>query len=152
MSKSQLLSSCCYLFTVFNSGLLSLQRPRPASHAHGHRQPYGLNSSIYFFYGTVRRWNKDYRSRSGSHDSWSLIIYTSWVPLMSRSAIVSYCTTVATSWTGERWPASSKYVAPWILLPRRNNVSVKSARAVNPRFWFVLVDICICVNYFPSFS
>jgi len=28
---SQLLSSCCYLFTVSNSGLLSVQQPRPAS-------------------------------------------------------------------------------------------------------------------------
>jgi len=46
MSISQLLSSCCCLFTVSNSGLLSVQRPRPASHAHGHRQPYDLNSSI----------------------------------------------------------------------------------------------------------
>jgi len=34
ISISQLLSSCCYLFTVSNSGLLSVQRPRPASHAH----------------------------------------------------------------------------------------------------------------------
>ena len=31
---SQLLSSCCYLLTVSNSSLLSVQRPRPASHAH----------------------------------------------------------------------------------------------------------------------
>jgi len=29
MSISQLLSSCYYLFTVSNSGLLSVQRPRP---------------------------------------------------------------------------------------------------------------------------
>ena len=34
VSISQLLSSCCYLFTISNSGLLSIQRPRPASHAH----------------------------------------------------------------------------------------------------------------------
>jgi len=34
MSISQLLSSCCYLFTVSNSGLLSVQRPHPASHTH----------------------------------------------------------------------------------------------------------------------
>ena len=34
ISISQSLSSCCYLFTVSNSGLLSVQRPRPASHAH----------------------------------------------------------------------------------------------------------------------
>ena len=33
MSISHLLSSCCHLFTVSNSGLLSVQRPRPASHA-----------------------------------------------------------------------------------------------------------------------
>jgi len=33
-SISQLLWSCCYLFIVSNSGLLSVQRPRPASHAH----------------------------------------------------------------------------------------------------------------------
>ena len=47
MSISQILSSCCYLFTVSNSGLLSVQRPRPVSHAHyRHRQPSGLNSSI----------------------------------------------------------------------------------------------------------
>jgi len=37
MSISQLLSSSCYLFTLSNSGLLSLQWPRPASHAHRHR-------------------------------------------------------------------------------------------------------------------
>jgi len=29
-----------------HSGLLVVQRPRPASHTHGHRQPYDLNSSI----------------------------------------------------------------------------------------------------------
>ena len=34
ISISQLLLSCCYLFTVSNSGLLSVQLPRPASHAH----------------------------------------------------------------------------------------------------------------------
>ena len=34
-----------YLFTVSNSGLLFC-RPRTASHAHRHRQPYGINSSI----------------------------------------------------------------------------------------------------------
>jgi len=34
MSISQLLSSCCYLFTVSNSGLLSVLRPCSASHAH----------------------------------------------------------------------------------------------------------------------
>ena len=34
ISISQLLSSCCYIFTVSNLGLLSMQRPRPASHAH----------------------------------------------------------------------------------------------------------------------
>jgi len=50
---SQLLSSCCYLFIVSNSGLLSVQRPRPASHAH-FRHSYipelicGVNSSIDF--------------------------------------------------------------------------------------------------------
>jgi len=48
--------------------------------------------------------------------------------LQLRAAIVSYCTMVATSRTGERWSASSKYVAPWIILPRRNNVSVKKCR------------------------
>jgi len=53
-SISQLLSSRCYLFTVFNSGLLSVQRLRPASHAHfRHRHisvtdTCGLNSSIGF--------------------------------------------------------------------------------------------------------
>jgi len=52
MSISQFLSSCRYLFTVSNSGLLSVQRPRPASHAHFcHRHisvtdTCGLNSSI----------------------------------------------------------------------------------------------------------
>ena len=34
ISISQLLSSCCYLFTAYNSDLLSMHRPRPASHAH----------------------------------------------------------------------------------------------------------------------
>jgi len=45
MSISQILASWCYLFAVSNSGLLSVQTPRPASHF-GHRQPCGLNSSI----------------------------------------------------------------------------------------------------------
>jgi len=54
ISISQLLSSRCYLFIVSNSGLLSVQRPRPASHAH-FRHSYipelisGVNSSIDFF-------------------------------------------------------------------------------------------------------
>jgi len=44
-------STGCYLFTVSNWGLLfsilSVCRPRPASHAHfRHRQPSGLNSSM----------------------------------------------------------------------------------------------------------
>jgi len=39
---------------------------------------------------------------------------------------------VATLRTGDRWPTSSKYVAPWIILPWRNN-GVKSAAAVTPR-------------------
>ena len=43
------------------------------------------------------------------------------------------CTIVATPQTGECWPSSSKYAVPWILLPQRNNVSVKSAAAMNPR-------------------
>jgi len=48
---SQLLSSCCYLFTVSNSGLLSAQRPRPASPAHFRHSHIpelicGVNSSI----------------------------------------------------------------------------------------------------------
>ena len=30
------------------------------------------------------------------------------------------------------WPASSQYVAPWIIIPRRNNVGVKIAAAVTP--------------------
>jgi len=51
ISISQLLSSCCYLFTVSSSGLLSLQRPLPASHAHfrhSHIPAFicGVNSSI----------------------------------------------------------------------------------------------------------
>ena len=36
----------CYLFTVPNSRLLSTQRPRPASHAHGYRQPCEISSTI----------------------------------------------------------------------------------------------------------
>jgi len=44
----------------------------------------------------------------------------------------------------------SKYVAPLILLPRRNNVSAKSSAAVNPhepksceaRFWLVSFEMC----------
>ena len=54
-------------------------------------------------------------------------------PWLLHVAIVSYYTVVATTWNGGRLPASSKYVAPWIILPLRNNVSVKSADAVNPR-------------------
>ena len=58
------------------------------------------------------------------------------------------CTILATPRTGECWPSSSKYAVPWILLPRRNNVSVKSAAAMNPcepksrkvRFWLVVVS------------
>jgi len=34
MSHRQSPYGCCYLFTVSNSGLLSMQQPRPASHAH----------------------------------------------------------------------------------------------------------------------
>jgi len=50
ISISQLLSSCSYLFTVSNSGLLSVQRPRPASHAHFRHSHipeliFGVNSS-----------------------------------------------------------------------------------------------------------
>jgi len=45
------LSTCCYLFTVSNSGLLSVQRPRPASDAHFRHSHIpelicGVNSSI----------------------------------------------------------------------------------------------------------
>jgi len=48
---SQQLSTCCYLFTVSNSGLFSVQRPRPASHAHFRPSHIpelicGVNSSI----------------------------------------------------------------------------------------------------------
>jgi len=60
-----------------------------------------------------------------------------------HAIIVSYCTMVATPRTGEHWPASLKYVAPWIILPRRNNVSVKSAAAVNTREpKFALAQFC----------
>jgi len=59
ISISQLLSSCCYLFTVSNSGLLSVQRPRPASHAHFHHSHIpelicGVNSSIDSQYSIVK--------------------------------------------------------------------------------------------------
>ena len=44
-------ASCCYLFTVFNSGLLSVQRPRPANQVHFRHSQIpeficGFNSSI----------------------------------------------------------------------------------------------------------
>jgi len=51
MSLSQLLSTCCYLFTISSSGLLFVQRLRPASHAHFRHSHIpelicGFNSSI----------------------------------------------------------------------------------------------------------
>jgi len=51
ISISQLLSSCCYLITVSNSGLLSVQRPRPAiqphfRHSHIPELICGVDSSI----------------------------------------------------------------------------------------------------------
>jgi len=42
----------------------------------------------------------------------------------TTALLLLYCMMVATSRTGDHWPSSSKYVAPWIILPRRNNVNV----------------------------
>jgi len=60
ISVSQLLWSCCYLVTVSNSGLLSVQRPRTASHAHFRHSHItelicGVNSS------TRIEWHSDHR-------------------------------------------------------------------------------------------
>ena len=47
-----------------------------------------------------------------------------------NAVLLLYCTMVATSRTGSRWPVSSKYVTPWLILPRQTNVSAKSAAAL----------------------
>ena len=57
ISISQLLSRRCYLFTVSDSGLLSVQRPRPASpahfrHSHIPKLICGFNSSIDIYHET----------------------------------------------------------------------------------------------------
>jgi len=50
ISITLLLSSCCYLFTVSNSGLLSMQRPRPVSPAHFRFVTHTfLDSSVVFY-------------------------------------------------------------------------------------------------------
>ena len=87
ISISQLLWSCCYLFTVFNSGLLSVHRPRPASHAHfGHRQLCEINSSI------------DYITRLGTCRT-CCFVPLRYTPVFKSSLMLFLLTTVWTDTT-----------------------------------------------------